>query len=159
LRAIRKELGDPDRGEFAKELGVSKNTLASYERGETEPTATVMAAYREKFGISLLWIALEQGGMFDDLSKAPAPNTTVDPWAMGRAYSVAERVCKEIGRPVTSIQLAEEAATIYSELLGRIADVRDRPMVEAALSVLAKEAKERMIGSKPGNGKSSASSW
>ncbi len=159
LRAFRKQVGDLERDEVAGKIGVSKSALASYERGDTEPNASALAAYQREYGASVNWLLTGDGDVFDDPSKAPAPSTVVDPWAMGRAYSAAERVCKEIGRPVTSIQLAEEAATLYSQLLGRIADVRDQPMVEAALEVLANEAKERMISTKPGHGKSSASSW
>ncbi len=96
--------------------------------------------------------------MFDDPSKAPAPSTKVNAWAMGRAYSVIEKVCKDIGRHVTGSQLAEEAAELYSALLGRVVDIRDRPLVEAALSILADEARERMITAQPGTDKRSASS-
>lgn len=148
-----------ERDEFAAMLGnVSASALSNYERGDNVPDAMVLAAYHEKFGVSLGWLVFEKGDMFDDPSRAPAPSATVDPWVMGRAYSVIEKVCKDIGRPVSGSQLAEEAATIYSALIGRIVDIRDRPMVEAALSVLADEAKARLIETKPGTGKWSASS-
>lgn len=61
LREIRRSLGDPDREEFATRLGVSKNTLASYERGETEPTASILAAYVSNFGVTTEWLVFGSG--------------------------------------------------------------------------------------------------
>lgn len=148
-----------ERDEFAAALGnVSVGALSNYERGDNVPDALVLAAYHEKFGVSLDWLIFEKGEMFNEPSKAPAPSTTVNAWAMGRAYSVIEKVCKDLGRPVTGSQLAEEAAELYSALLGRVVDVREKPMVETALSLLAEEAKERMTRAKPGIDKRSASS-
>ncbi len=66
LRDIRRRLGDPERDIFAEQLGVSKNTLASYERGDTEPTASVLDAYRQNFGASVLWLVSGQGEMFTE---------------------------------------------------------------------------------------------
>ncbi|MCD4662303.1 MAG: helix-turn-helix domain-containing protein [Agrobacterium sp.] len=66
LRDLRRKLGDPERDLFAQQLGVSKNTLASYERGETEPTASILEAYRQNFGASVLWIVTGQGEMFSE---------------------------------------------------------------------------------------------
>ncbi|CZT36399.1 Phage repressor protein C, contains Cro/C1-type HTH and peptisase s24 domains [Rhizobium sp. 9140] len=54
-------MGDPERDEFARGLGVGKTTLASYERGETEPTASVLNAYREKYGANLIWFVTGKG--------------------------------------------------------------------------------------------------
>ncbi|WP_235824299.1 XRE family transcriptional regulator [Brucella anthropi] len=66
LRELRRKLGDPERDGFADQLGVSKNTLASYERGETEPTASVLDAYRQNFGANVLWIVTGDGAMFTE---------------------------------------------------------------------------------------------
>jgi len=160
LIEVRDELGFmDDRKGFAERLGLVPDTLGSYERGKAAPAPDVLARYHEEFGVNISWLVTGLGEHFDDPSKAPAPSTKVDAWAMGRAYSVIEKVCKDIGRPVTGSQLAEEAAELYGALLGRVVDVRERPMVETALALLAEEAKERMIGRKPGSGKRSASSW
>lgn len=64
MRIIRKQFGDPERDEFAARLGVSKNTLASYERGETEPTASVLATYSSTLGININWLVTGKGEMF-----------------------------------------------------------------------------------------------
>nr|WP_278437081.1 S24 family peptidase [Brucella anthropi] len=66
LREIRKKLGDPERDVFADQLGVSKTTLGNYEKGETEPTASVLDAYRHNFGANVLWIITGEGAMFTE---------------------------------------------------------------------------------------------
>ncbi|WP_234889908.1 S24 family peptidase [Agrobacterium vitis] len=63
LREFRRAIGDPDREEFARSIGVSKTTLASYERGESEPTASVLFAYRKKHGADVLWLVGGEGEM------------------------------------------------------------------------------------------------
>ncbi|MEN5277018.1 S24 family peptidase [Brucella sp. TWI432] len=66
LRDLRRKLGDPERDVFSDQLGVSKNTLVNYEKGETEPTASVLDAYRYKFGANVLWIITGEGEMFSE---------------------------------------------------------------------------------------------
>ena len=118
-----------------------------------------MAMYREKFGISLLWIALEQGPMFDDPSKAPAPSAEVNPLLMEKLYKAVERAYKEVGQRPPGHRVASEAATLFNALLARVTDVRDEAVVDAVVPVLAAELVERLgiAASEPGTGKRSAS--
>lgn len=64
LREVRRHFGDMERGEFAESIGVSKNTIAFYERGERTPDADVIASYVETYKISSDWLLLGVGGMF-----------------------------------------------------------------------------------------------
>jgi phage repressor protein C with HTH and peptisase S24 domain len=64
LRDVRRALGDVERDTFAESLGVSKTTIASYERGETTPDADVIASYVESYKISPEWLLLGTGSMF-----------------------------------------------------------------------------------------------
>lgn len=157
LIAVREHLGFIKRDGFAEKLNVPANTLGTYERGVAAPSPDIFATYHREFGVNINWLVTGDGDMLDDPSKAPAPSLAVDPWAMGRAYAVAERVYKEIGHPVSGNRVAEEAAALYSALLSRVSDVRDRPIVEAALPVLAEDLRERLKAAKPGSGKRSAS--
>ncbi|OJJ09114.1 hypothetical protein BKI51_21800 [Alphaproteobacteria bacterium AO1-B] len=63
LRKVRQALGDPDRGALVEALGVSVGAIARYERGEAEPTASVLAAYRTHYGIDLDWLITGEGSM------------------------------------------------------------------------------------------------
>jgi len=64
LREIRRTLGDLDRVDVAEALGVSKSTLAYYERGDSEPTVSVLAAYRRHYGVNVDWVLTGQGAIF-----------------------------------------------------------------------------------------------
>lgn len=103
MRDIRRKFGDPDRDEWAAKLHVSKNTLASYERGETEPTASVLATYRSELGISVAWIVTGSGEMFDDPSKIPQKPIAVAPAMVQNLSDKIDRMSKVIGslRPAT----------------------------------------------------------
>jgi hypothetical protein len=157
LAAARLHAGFSSQRIFAEAVEAAEPTIAKYEQGAREIPMWLLVWLGEHHGINSGWIVSGRGDMIDDPSKAPPPSTAVDPWAMARAWAVIERICRETGRTVTGTQIAEEAAILYSALLGRIVDVRDRPMVEAALAVLGEEAKERMLQVEPGTGKRSAS--
>ena len=61
LRDLRREAGDLEREALAEKIGVSKSTLASYERGESEPTASPLAGYRREFNVNLNWLVCGEG--------------------------------------------------------------------------------------------------
>ncbi|MCM0751159.1 hypothetical protein DEA98_06745 [Brucella pseudogrignonensis] len=69
IRLIRKEFGDAERENFASQLGISKNTLAYYERGERTPDATTLASYRDRFGININWLVTGEGSMLGNASE------------------------------------------------------------------------------------------
>ncbi|OLP44832.1 transcriptional regulator [Rhizobium oryziradicis] len=74
LRAFRKAMGDPERDEFARAIGVSKTTLASYERGESEPTASALLQYQKTYGANVQWLLSGEGemtGLGAQVAKAP----------------------------------------------------------------------------------------
>lgn len=64
LREVRKALGDPERGEFAQSLDISKNTIAFYERGERTPDANVLRLYSDHHGVDMNWLITGNGEMF-----------------------------------------------------------------------------------------------
>jgi len=64
LRSVRKALGDPHRAVLSVRLGVAKNSLAHYERGDRLPDAKVLAAYYLILGVNLHWLLSGQGDMF-----------------------------------------------------------------------------------------------
>lgn len=63
LRKVRAASGDPSRDEFAQNLGISAKTLANYERGDTQPDATALAAYHKAAQVSLDWLLTGEGNM------------------------------------------------------------------------------------------------
>lgn len=65
LRDIRSALGDPNRDEFASQLGIKPSTYSGYERGTSKPTTDALAALRQKHSVDLNWVATGEGNMFD----------------------------------------------------------------------------------------------
>lgn len=159
LRAFRRKIGDPERDDVAVKIGVSKSALASYERGETEPNASALAAYQREYGLNVLWLLVGDGDMFDDPDNAPAPSAEVDPLLMEQLYKAVERAYKDVGQRPPGHRIANEATTLFNVLLARVADVRDEVIVNAVVPVLAKELVDRLGSAalEPGTGKRSAS--
>lgn len=60
LKIVR---GDLTQAEFSTMLGVHKNTLGRYERGESNPDSEVCAKICSVFGVSPAWLLLGIGAM------------------------------------------------------------------------------------------------
>lgn len=60
IKAIR---GNLTQAEFSEKLGIHKNTLGRYERGESEPDLTFCAQVCALFGISPHWLLFGNGPM------------------------------------------------------------------------------------------------
>ena len=155
MRALRKNVGDPDRDDVAVRIGVSKSALASYERGETEPNASALAAYRREYGANISWLLSGEGEMFEDPSKAPAPSLQVDPALMEKLYKAVQAAYAQTGQKPPAHRIAHEAAALFNDLLARVSDVRDDLIVNAVIPSLAAELVERLsrAAEEPGTGK------
>lgn len=155
----RKALGYAERKDFAELVGLKPDTLGSYERGVAKPDMELLAIYRQRFGISLSWLIADEGDMFADPSKGPAPSTEIDPLLMEKLYKAVERAYRDAGQRPPGHRVANEATTLFNELLGRVKDVRDDAIVDAVVPVLANELIERLGAAtlEPGTGKRSAS--
>lgn len=46
-----------DKTEFAKRIGVDKSTITRYEDGDRQPTLDVLLKIKQRFGVSLDWLA------------------------------------------------------------------------------------------------------
>jgi hypothetical protein len=97
--------------------------------------------------------------MFSDQSKAPAPKVPMDPELLEVIYKNVEMVHRTANLKTPPHRLALLAAEMYNELLGRVVDLRDSAIVNAAIPALGEELRERLreATSKPGSGKRSAS--
>lgn len=79
LRRIRREAGDPERDDFAKTLGIHKNTLAYYERGDRTPDAEVLRNYRDQCQIDINWLVTGEGEMFETRARDPQARSVGHP--------------------------------------------------------------------------------
>lgn len=53
-----------DRDAFAEKAGISKSTIANYERGDRTPDAAMLERYHDAWGVDLNWLILGEGTMF-----------------------------------------------------------------------------------------------
>lgn len=155
---MRRHLGDPDRDEIAAKIGVSKSTLASYERGESEPSASALAAYRDFFDVNVSWLLFDEGEMFLE-KESRAPKDTVDIVLLQKLGDVVQTTFMEVKQTPPSRAITMEAGQLYNELLAMVTDIRDDEVVEAMIPVLRSRLKTRLLqaASEPGTGKRSAS--
>lgn len=56
LRSVRADAGFEDRDLFAERTGISKSTIANYERGDRTPDASMLEKYRDIWGVDLNWL-------------------------------------------------------------------------------------------------------
>lgn len=123
LRAIRIALGNLDRAAVATDLGVAKNSLAFWERGERTPDAEVLAAYQSVYGININWLLSGDGKMFGS-----AENTLhktgglLDRKRMERAI---EAVCEGLGEHVLPPKTMAEIVLIAYDMLIKDEGSRD----------------------------------
>lgn len=50
-----------DRDMFAERTGISKSTIANYERGDRVPDASMLLLYRDAWGVDLNWLVTGEG--------------------------------------------------------------------------------------------------
>lgn len=54
--SLAMEIADVDRDTIASELGVHKNTVANYLRGETRPSRSVLRVWALRCGVPFEWL-------------------------------------------------------------------------------------------------------
>lgn len=133
LRDVRRQLGDPDRESFAESLGISVRSLAAYERGDNEPSSSVLGMYKEQHGINLNWLLSGGGDMFADPAKAPAMSRTINLRLMQKLARLAREVHKETGGNPHGDAITIDAADLYNDLLTLVNNIDDVEEVDATL--------------------------
>ena len=157
LRNVRRSLGDIDRVEFSKALGLSTNSVSRYERGEQEPSYSAFAAYCTVYGVNMNWLLTGEGEMFADPSKRPAaaPVPAIDPELFRAVGRLVLKVYKEEGIKLPPDALLDEQAGAYNALVARAEDPRDSAELTALLPWLETRLRKNLAAATaaPGTGK------
>lgn len=154
LIEVRDELGyRENRSGFAERLDLVPDTLGSYERGVAAPAPDVLARYHNEFGVNISWLVTGLGDMLDDPAKAPAPRANVDIVLLQQLHDAVQAVYIECKRTPPPRAVTADAGELYNELLGMVADIRDKAVVTALLPVLRDRFKERISKAEPGSSK------
>lgn len=146
LSDVRKALGHDSRKSFAELLGMSADTLGTYERGVSEPNMALLADYNRKYAVNLTWLVTGFGDMFDDPSKAPAEavSDVAEPAMARLARLVDQFYSEEARRKLPGIDVTSEATLLYNELRRRGTNAHNLEEVEAMVPVLRLHLKRRL---------------
>ena len=68
VKALRKAL-DLTQQEFADKIGMKRNTVANYETGRNEPSASVISLICKEFNVNEEWLRTGIGEMFEEIPK------------------------------------------------------------------------------------------
>ena len=68
IKKVRKAL-DLTQQEFAKRIGIKRNTIATYETGKSKPSDAAVSLFCREFNINETWLRTGEGDMFIPLSK------------------------------------------------------------------------------------------
>lgn len=148
LTKLRKHLGYEDRKELASVLGVHKDTLGNYERGDREPDLKFLVKYISRFKVNLNWIADGKGEMFTDPMETPASIKTIN-------IHVARKVCcsfvnlfNELKHPVNAKEITETVVKIYNDMLSAGVNFENETMLMAAITERVERLRENIAKDK-----------
>ncbi|QCT70857.1 XRE family transcriptional regulator [Eubacterium maltosivorans] len=68
IKALRKQL-KMTQEDFAKRLGLARNSIANYEIGRREPTNAIVNSICREFNVNEEWLLTGKGEMFIDFSE------------------------------------------------------------------------------------------
>lgn len=75
IRTIRKNAGMTQQ-QFAERLGISRNTVATYETSSRIPIDAVIVSIRREFGVREEWLRTGQGDIYKELT----PDLELSKW-------------------------------------------------------------------------------
>ncbi len=96
---------------------MSRSTLAGYERGESEPTATVLAAYRAKHGVNVDWLLTGTGSMFIG-GDVQVENTTLSE-IRKYVWNITATFWETVPRRTKPESVADQAVEMLDYLISR----------------------------------------
>lgn len=120
---IRQVRGALSQADFAAKIGINKNLLGKYERGESVPGGEILSQIHDTAGVSLDWLLTGQGQMRrDEAAPAAASPATVEAQAAvnvglyGQVLEQVAAVYQECGVIASLAQIGAKAAEIAGYL-------------------------------------------
>lgn len=162
IKAVRKYIGKTQK-EFGESLGVSRDTLASYESGRVIPSKTFVQLLCSTYNVNPEWLATGRGSMFiqDDNALLSQLAQKYDLDAFSRKFIEAYISLPQSHRDVIknfalSLVEAENAQAAPEVVIA--GNKVDDPEIASELSVIAREleqekrAVEKSSASRSANG-------
>lgn len=91
IKKLRKTL-DFTQQEFADKLGIKRNTVATYERGNSDPSDAAVVLICREFNVSEAWLRTGEGEMFVQLPRNEALAAQIKTFLQGGTDSFRERL-------------------------------------------------------------------
>jgi transcriptional regulator with XRE-family HTH domain len=146
---IRLVRGSVSQADFATRMGVDKNSIGRYERGERQPDADFLSRLHQGFGTDITWLLT---GVEPPRSAAPsADSDRLDEELNARVVDGIARLYKEMGVGLSPMDLGRLAARVYSDL---VADFTPDERLAGLKGILAQM--RRQLREPPAEGKQSA---
>jgi len=152
LKLVR---GKATQQEFADRMGVDKNSIGRYERGERLPDADFLARIRQSQAVNIDWLISGEGEP-SSREGAMRPACAVDEALLAAVIDGVTAVRRQMGMPSSGETTGRTAARILNQLLAAYENAAERRVgLKLALSQLradlaAKKAEREK--DKPGSG-------
>lgn len=91
IKKLRKAL-DLTQQEFANKLNIKRNTVATYERGKSNPSDAAVVLICKTFNVSETWLRTGEGEMFVELPENEALAAQIQAFLQGGSDSFRERL-------------------------------------------------------------------
>ncbi|WP_375613735.1 helix-turn-helix domain-containing protein [Bartonella sp. AP153HLJHH] len=150
LTEVRKLVG-LSRDIFSLKIGISIQGLGNYERGDRTPDATVLSAYKEKFGVNLNWLLTGEDAMFIDMMMARSFNIsppTIPAGLMKKLGRIAYTTYRDAKIKLPPEDIAELAAELYKKLQELVQNINDSEEIELTLPLLKLHLKRQIEAEK-----------
>lgn len=135
---IRYVRGNLSRDDFAESIGVHKNTVGRYERGESEPELTIISKICAKYNVEPKWLISGEGIAPNVDDEQMVPFYTEDGH---RAYGIRKRGEKD---DITTHQNISYLTEIIENLIDDSAINLDKSYANALANLYYTEMKSRL---------------
>ena len=135
IKKLRKTL-DLTQQEFASKIGVKRNTVATYEMGRTEPSASGISLICREFGVSETWLRNGEGEMFIKPTRALEINEFISKALQDKPESFKLRLISALSR------LRDDDWEVLERFAADLAGKTDGSIVPVSSSIAEMTAEE-----------------
>lgn len=133
IKKLRKAL-DLTQREFANQLNIKRNTVATYETGKSNPSDAAVNLICKTFNVSEVWLRTGEGEMFANRSESDELAAAVERLITGESAEFKRRLINALST------LKDEHWLILEEKLKEIVGMRDAPALDIDAEVAAYRA-------------------
>lgn len=130
IKKLRKAL-DLTQQEFANQLNIKRNTVATYETGKSNPSDAAVNLICKTFNVSEVWLRTGKGEMFAERSESDELAAAVERLITGESAEFKRRLINALST------LKDEHWILLEEKLKEIVGIREAPSLDIEAEVSA----------------------